>query len=448
MNIQNIYRLIILVGVVALSGCGGGGGSSDTPAPTPTAKTTTTISGKVEFPSLSSLVAKQVAGVASVVTDTSVSVQAYTLEGVAVGTAVTPTYEDTVAGALTDFTKRSYSYSLPDIPIGKDYIVKAKRVENGKTQELKKLIEKTDVILDPVIDQGLNSVSTAAVIVASQKLTNSMGITGIITLGDPLPPLGANTVANLSDAIVTDVAPKSLEASIQTAKEKVTLALADPAGIGAYLSSMTPEDKKALADLVNMLNIVVASVANNTDPAKVLAGTSTVDLTGAAPGSQLKLLSVDTGGTIGQATTATTSITQTVIQDTVTSAVVTYVPPRVKLELSTDSTSLYGLVFDVTIPADAKVRVDATGKLDMALLTVPSGVSVIAQYSATTRKIRIAVASANPLPAKFVAMSFDRALGKTLTSADFTVSLIETSDKDGNPSTQFSLTKTVTSSGS
>jgi hypothetical protein len=81
-------------------------------------------------------------------------------------------------------------------------------------------------------------------------------------------------------------------------------------------------------------------------------------------------------------------------------------------------------------------------------LTVPSGVSVIAQYSAATRKIRIAVASANPLPAKFITMSFDRALGKTLTSADFTVSLIETSDKDGNPSAAFNLTKIVTSSGS
>jgi len=379
------------------------------------------------------------------VTDTTVSVQAYTLDGVAVGSPVTPTYDNALQGS----SEKVYSYKLPDIPIGKDYVVKAKRVANGKTQELKKLIEKTDVVLDPVLNQSLNSISTAAVVVASQKLTTSMGITDKITLGEPLPSLGSKTVTNLSDAIVTDVAPKSLETSIQNAKDKVASALAS-GNLDTALASMTSEDKRALADLVNMLNIVVSAVANNADPSKVLAGTATVDLSGASAGSQLKLLSVDTGGTIGQATTATTLITQNLIQDTVTSAVVTYVPPRAKIEFSTESTSLYGLVFDLTIPVDAKVRADSTGKLDMRLLTVPAGVSVDAQYFSANRKIRIAIASGtSPLPAKFITLNFDRNPGKALSAADFPHSIIETSDFLGNPlSNGFVLTKIVTSSGS
>lgn len=448
MRLQNLFKMLCVASTIGLFGCGGGGGSTTTTAPPPTVAKTT-ISGKVEFPSLSSLVAKSVG---AVVADPLVTVQAYTLQGVAVGAPVTPTYDNSVTGSLTDFTKRVYTFVLPDIPVGLDYIVKAKRIESGKTQELKKLIEKADVVVG-MSEQKLDTVSTAAVVIASQKLSTSMGIaTGQtqITLGDPLPSLGTNTVTTLSEAIVTDVAPKALEESIQAAKEKVTLALADSGGISAYLASMTPEEKKALADLVNMLNIVVASVANNSDPAKVLAGNSTVNLTGALPGQELKLLSVDTGGTIGQAANATTSITQAIIQETVTSAVVTYVPPRVKLELSIDSTTLYGLTIDVTIPADVKVRVDATGKLDMALLNVPQGVIANVSFDTLTRKVRIGLASSSPLPsspAKLITLSFDRIPGLILTQANFAHTVIETSDSNGN-AVSFVLTKTVTSSGS
>jgi len=447
MKIQNFIKMMCVTATIGLFGCGGGGGSSAAP---PATVTKTTISGKLEYPSMSSLVAKSVG---SVVPDALVTVQAYTLEGEPVGTPVTPTFDNSVPDSLTDFTKRVYTYVLPNIPVGKDYVVRAKRIENGKTQELKKLIEKADVV-EGMLEQKIDSVSTAAVVVASQKLSTSMGIAADqtqITLGDPLPSLGANTVANLSESIVTDVAPKSLENSIQAAKEKVTLALADSGGISAYLSSLSQEDKKALADLVNMLNIVVASVANNTDPAKVLAGTTSVDLSGAAAGQELKLLSVDTGGTVGQAA-ATATITQTIIQETVTSAVVTYVPPRVKLVLSTDATSLYGLVIDVTIPVDAKVRVDATGKIDMALLVVPAGVNVDVLFDSTTRKMKIVLASSTPLPSTLLTLNFDRTLGKVLTSADFPHfidPLTGTSDIDGNVlSTAYTLTKSVTSSGS
>lgn len=439
MNIQNALKMFLIAGMIGLFGCGGGGGGGGgAPAPT-TAKTTTTISGKVEFPSLSSLVAKRV----SSVPPGTVTVYAYTLAGVEVLSA-TATYDAASGG---------YSYSLADIPMGKDYVIKAKRVDGANIQELKKLIEKSDVV-EVMPTQSLDSVSTAAVVVASQKLTDAMGISSsgdaiTITLGEPLPTnIGTKTVENISDAIVTDVDPKTLETSIKDAQNTVSSALAS-GNMTTYLQSMTSEEKKALADLVNMLNIVVAAVANNADPAQVLAGNSTVILSGASSGQELKLLSVDNSGSIGQAATPTSTITQAVIQETVTSAVVTYVPPRIKLEFSTDSTSMYGIELEITIPADAKVRADITGKLDMALLNVPSGY-VDAQYNSVTRKVKIVIAATGlePLPAKFIALSFDRTPGVTLLASNFQHTIVKTSDKDGNPlQTVYNITKTVTSSG-
>lgn len=442
MNIQNILKMFLMAGMIGLFGCGGGGGgSSSTTTTPPAAKTTTTISGKVEFPSLSSLVAKRTNSTPS----GTVTVHAYTLDGVEV--LSTPGTYDAATGA--------YTYSLADIPMGKDYVIKAKRIDGANTQELKKLIEKSDVV-EVMPTQSVDSVSTAAVVVASQKLTEAIGVTNSdgsavkIVLGDALPPAVQSEVSKISDAIVTDVDPKTLETSIKDAKSVVSTALTT--GGLSTLQSMSADEKKALADLVNMLNIVVAAVANNADPAKVLAGTETVNLSGAAAGQELKMLSVDNSGSIGQAATATSTITQAVIQETVTSAVVTYVPPRVKLEFSTNSTSLYGVELEITIPADAKVRADITGKLDMALLNVPAGARVDAQYNSTTRKVKIVIAAGSavsePLPAKFFTLQFDRTHGKVLASADFPHTVVKTSDMDGQElTTIYNIVKTVTSSG-
>lgn len=437
MNIQNALKMFLVAGMIGLFGCGGGGGGSSAPATPPVAKTTTTISGKVDFPSLSSLVAKRVDSAPS----GTVTVQAFSLAGVEILSTVA-TYDSATGG---------YAYSLADIPMGKDYVIKAKRVDGANIQELKKLIEKSDVV-EVMPTQSLDSVSTAAVVVASQKLTDAIGITNSdgsavkITLGEVLPVAAQNSVSKISDAIVTDVDPKTLETSIKDAKATISTALSS--GGLASLQSMTTEEKKALADLVNMLNIVVAAVANNADPAKVLSGTETVNLSGAAAGQELKMLSVD-GGVIGQAATATSTITQAVIQETVTSAVVTYVPPRVKLEFSTDSTSLYGVELEITIPADAKVRADITGKLDLALVNVPLGAQVDAQYTSTSRKVKIVIAAGSePLPAKLITLSFDRSPGVPLLAANFPHTVVKTSDKDGNPiQTVYNIIKTVTSSG-
>lgn len=481
MNIKNLTKVFIAAGLFGLFGCGGGGGGgSAAPATTPTttdtttttttpttttvttpvtttvtttpttdntpvyppatAKTTTTISGKAEFPALTSLVAKRVD---AVVPDATVTVQAFTLAGVPVGPAVNPTYEDTVAGAA-DYTKRGYSYVLPDIPFGNDYIIKAKYVLNGKTQELKKLLEKSDVTENPLDSGNINSVSTTAVVIASQKLTTSMN-SAAITLGDPLPASLANSVTDLSAKISTDISPKALETSIQTSKDRVANAILS-GNIASAFTGLSQDDKTALVNFVNLLNIVVAAVANNETPANILAGSSTVALS--ATTSPLKLLSVDGSGNLAQAP-ATTSLTSSVVMPTVTNATTSYIPPRVKLVISTDSTAIYGLVFEITMPVDAYVGFDAAGKLNMAQLTLPAGYAD-AQYSAATRKVRVAVASTTAkLATDFITLNFAKTIGKTLTTSDFTISVLEASDVSGNKiATTFNLSTTVTSSGS
>ena len=451
MKIQNLFRMLCVAGTIGLFGCGGGGSS---PAAPPATVTKTTISGKLEYPSMSSLVAKSVG---SVVTDALVTVQAYTLEGDPVGTPVTPTYDDTVSGASTDFTLRVYTYVLPEIPVGKDYVVRAKRIENGKTQELKKLIEKADVIVG-MPEQKLDSVSTAAVVVASQKLSTSMGITtGVqITLGDPLPSLGTKTVENLSEAIFTEVAPKALEDSIQAAKTNSATS-----GIVTYLSTLTPEEKKAFVDLVNMLNIVVTAVANNADPAKILAGES-VTLSTAATAPQLKLLTYDsTTGTATQETVARTTITSQIIQDTVTSSVESYVPPsRVQLEVSTNVAvgTLYGVKFDITVPLDAQVKLTNLSDdglsyaVDMKSVNmatdVAAGTLSDAQYTPSTRKLSISIAGTTSLPTgKLFSVVFDRTAGKPIIASNFAITTVPV-DLNGQPlQTGFGIIKTAISSG-
>jgi hypothetical protein len=447
MNLQNILKTVVVTGLIALCGCSSGGGGSSTPAPAApiVAKTTTTISGKVEFPSLSSLVAKR----AALPVDTSVTIQAYKLSGDLVGAAVNPTLEN-----------GQYVYNLLDMPIGTDYVIKATRVVGSNTQELKKLLEKADVVLDMPSTQSIDSVSTTAVVIASQKLTESMALadaTGYIkfSLGDAIPAAATNnstfSLSKLSDAIVSDVAPKALEASILSAKTNSSTT----GGIVSYIQSLPPAEQKAFVDMVNMLNVVVTAVANNADPAKLLANNSTVTLsTTDANIPQLKLLSLNTDTTTGAITviqdaTAKTSITTAQIQETVSNAVVAYVPPRVKLEFSTNSTSLYGIVFEVTIPTGAKVRADVTGRLDKALITVPDGVIYDAQYYPLTNKVIIAIpALSNPLPAKIITLNFDRTSGVTLDKANFPYTNSSTSDLNGaTMGSGFNLALTVTSSG-
>jgi hypothetical protein len=196
---------------LVMAGCGGGG--SKAPA------AGTSISGSVTFPVAADQVAKRVAAA----TPESVLVEVYGLDGKLVGT---PLSIDSTTGQQT------YSYSVPNLPVGADYVVKVKR----GVQVLKKLVEKKDTLGTPVV-QNVDAVTTAAVVVASQKLSTT---SVKVVLGDPLP--AGKTSADISADIVV-LKPALIESSIQTVKN-------------GGRSSLTADT----ANFANILNMVVVAV--------------------------------------------------------------------------------------------------------------------------------------------------------------------------------------------
>lgn len=437
MKIHKLLRIILVVGLVGLFGCGGGGSSSTPPPSTPPAKATTTLSGKVEFPSLSSLVAKRVNAAGD-----PILVRAFTIDGVAAGSQVT-----------ADGTG---AFTIPGLVPGTDYVIKATR----GTQILKKLVEKSLVAPDATVsDQNLSDVSTTAVAVASQKLAETSGITKF-SLGEPVTvALTDLQKTTLSEEIFTKVSPADLELTISDAKTKAEAAIQS----GDY-SAMTA----ALANLVNTLNIVVAAVSTNNDPTKVLNGDVTSFAVPANAPKELKLFSADsTTGVISQTQPALTSVTTAQIVQQVTSSVDTYVPPsRVQLEISTNVAvgTLYGVTFDITVPADVQVKltnpplpsIDGLSySVDMKSVIIATGVITgtlsEAQYTPSTRKLRVLIVgqgAASSLPTgKLFSVVFDRTAGKAVSASDFAISYTPV-DLDGQLlQTGFTIIKTAISSG-
>lgn len=426
MKLHNLFRMFSVVIMVTLFGCGGGGGGgSATPSTPEPAKATTAISGKVNFPSLSSLVAKRVGALAPPV----VYVQAFSIDGVAVSAQVMvlDAKEDAVTGEITG------SYSISGLVPGTDYVIKA----TTGSKILKKLVEKSTVAPDiTVYNQNLSGVSTTAVAVASQKLT--------FTLGEPVTiALTPVQKTSLSENIFTQVSPDYLESQVDAAR------VAAETGNYASMSAV-------FADLVNTLNIVIAAVSTNVDPTKVLSGAvASFNIPPSSP-VPLKLLMVDSSGAVTQSPTALTMVTSAQAQQTVTSSVDTYVPPsRVQLEISTNVAigALYGITFDINVPADAQVKLASVdGQVDMSSVVLASGVVtgalVDAQYNSTNRKLRIVIAGSSPLPTgKLVSVVFDRTAEKPVTAANFAISYSPV-DLNGQPlSTSFAITKTAISSG-
>lgn len=253
--------VLSLTTLLFIGGCGGGGGSS---APPPPAKAT--ISGAVTFPSIASLVAKRVG---SLVDSTDVVVEVYDLGGNKLATVI-PKYDDAVAADA-----RVFSYTFTELKPGIDYIIKAKR----NNVVLKKLIEAKDVT-ENTVGQSINSVSTAAVIVASNQL-------GVV-LGDALP--AGKTVEAISTLISTEIKPVLLEGTIDA-----VVSANGTAGV-------TDANKAAFA---NVFNIVVTAAVENVDPAAMF--------TAAPPplATQVPILTVAAGSTV--ATVTQTIVTATVI---------------------------------------------------------------------------------------------------------------------------------------
>lgn len=418
-TIRNMVKMMLVVGVVGLFGCGGGGGGGSAPpaGPTTPGKATTTVSGKVDFPSLTSLVAKRVGLPAPI------NVSAYTIDGVLVGSAV--------ADATTG------NFTISGLDSGVDYVLKATR----GSQVLKKLIEKAAVAPGATVpNQDLSGVSTTAVVVASQKLAPA-GVTNF-NLGEPVALTETQKTA-MSSSIFTDVSPKDLEAAITTAAATVQAALTSN-----NLSSLTAQ----LADLVNTLNIIVAAVSSNVDPTKVISGEVT-NFTVATDVSAPKLQLLEVTGNVVTQAAATTSLTTAEVKATVTSSVTAYTAPsRVNLDVLSNvaAGTLYGITLEITIPAAATVKLDSNGKPAFSLASGVTSSSLATATIVNGNILRVVIPDVSPLPSgKLVSFVFDKTAGITLTNADFPLSIVKTSDIDGNSLTSsFTLTSVVTSSGS
>jgi hypothetical protein len=366
-----------------------------------------------------------------------INVQAYTIDGVAVGSL-----------ELADSTG---NFTISGLDSGVDYVLKATR----GAQVLKKLIEKMTVAPGATVrDQNISGVSTTAVVMASQKLAIAAGV-ATFNLGEPVT-LNETQKTALSTMIFTDISPKNLESTITTASVTVQAAINS-----GDLLTLT----KDLADLVNTLNIVVAAVSSNTDPTQVINGqvqkfTVATDST-AKP---LRLLEISAGGAVTQAA-ALTSVSTAAVSQTVTSSVAAYSPPsRVQLDISSNvaAATMSGLTLDITIPTDAKPKLLAASAdslsytVDLKSVSLAAGVAmgtiIDAQFTTATRKLRIVIAVGNDnsflQPGKLVTILFDRTVGVVVSNNDFTTKIVKAIDLNGNPlPSGFTLTNTVTSSG-
>lgn len=425
MRHTSYLRLLALLFAGVMYGCGGGGGGGGGMTPPPVAKSA--ISGTVSFPSLGSLVAKEAPRTAAKqVADipSGTLVQAYTVDG-----------KLAASGEITNYS--TGAFTIKNLTPGVDYVIKAVHPDGGV---LRKLVEKTIVVPNGVaVNQDLNDVSTAAVTVASQKLTfstfSSAAATKKIILGEPLPT--GVTPTQLSAKIFTEVSPTALETEIVNAKTAIMTAVTsnDYSGI----------TKQSLVDLVNVLNLVIATLDKQVDPANLLSGTTQqVTLS-----QQIRQFTYQSPGSVSVNNIAT--ITPTTVQNVVTSSSQSYEPPpRVELVIATDATqgALYGLTLDISIPSGA-LNVSESSVVPIG--SIYSDTQIGASWNSSTRTMRVIAASPNgsPLPTgPIISFTSDRQSGVTLTADHFIVSVVKATDAFGNPlSAPLSITKTVTSSG-
>lgn len=240
MKTRHVWRVVLPLVSAIFAGCGGGGGGGNGGG------NQATLAGAVSFPSAGNVVAKHVS--LNTQTDTDITVEVRKLDGTLAVPAVHPTSDHDLATA-----QRIYSYSVAGLTPGVDYVIKVVR----GTQVLKKLVEKKDVTAGTITGQSVDATSTAAVVIASLKLTGN-GPT--VSLGDPLPT--GTTVASISSSIANDIKPALLEGSIG-------------ATVSGGRTSLTP----TTAGYANVYNLVVVAVSDPTvgDAAKVLQGTANVN---------------------------------------------------------------------------------------------------------------------------------------------------------------------------
>ena len=267
---------VLLLAAAVMAACSGGGGSSAPPS--------ATISGAVVFPGTGDVVAKRVG---AVVSDSTVTVEVYNLEGKKVATVKETQYDD---------AQQTYSYSVPALPSGVDYVVKVKR----GIQVLKKLVEKKS-LLDATAKQNVDAATTATVMIAEQRLstTGSKVVLGEEVAAGAAPP--AATIAALSQQIEV-FNPRAIQLSIETT-------------IDAGKSALTSETA-AYANIYNMVVVAVSTPLVGSIDA-LLTGTGGVTV--AVP-----TFTVDAQNVVVQQQSSISSETATSLLEQATEA---YVPP-------------------------------------------------------------------------------------------------------------------------
>jgi hypothetical protein len=236
--------LVALSCLLLLAACGGSGGGTTPPV------TTTTLKGVVEFPAAG-------AGktTAKMVTENDILVEVFDLNGKKIA-SVNPQYDDALATRL-------YAYSVPALPPNVDYVLKAKKVSTN--QVVRKLIEKSTVVVGTVEGQKVDPVSTTAVIIAEKTLANTFGLAvSAIKLGEENVVLPSSVSAGaISLSIHTDVQPSNMETRITTLVTAVA---------GNHLESINSQEN---VSLINSFNMVNEAIVQKIDAHELAAGTST-----------------------------------------------------------------------------------------------------------------------------------------------------------------------------
>lgn len=353
---------LMVLSIATLLVMGGCSGSSSSTSNNGNSVGKATISGAVSFPSMGSLVSKR-AG--AVVADPAVTVKAYTIDGKEVA-SVNPTYDDTTA-------TRVYAYTIANLDPGVDYVIK---VSKGGTV-LKKLIEKK-VVSGTLVGQNINSVSTAAVIVASKQL-------GAV-LGDVLP--AGKTASGLSTSISTDIKPGLLEDTIN-------------AVVSGGRSGVTDSNMAAFA---NIYNIVVTAGSEGVDPALMFTANPP------ALASQVPILTVAAGTSV--ATVIQTTVDATVITN---NAAPTYTPPTTtelaatynslaKINLTAQDISNAALNYEKALsidPNDPEANFGGAITSGMMMIEDPDVQAIITKWGAVVPTVNQIVQGTSPIKLPF-----------------------------------------------
>ena len=322
--------LLSLATLLVMGGCGGSSSSKDSSVGK------AAISGTVSFPNLGSLVGKRVAksvGLGIPRTYTTPTVELRDLNGNLIATAVA-----TASG--TD-----YSYTFNNVDFDKDYVVKAYTANN--TNVIKAIVDKNSLFT--ATNRNIDTISTAAVIVTEQNLGATPG-----SIGEKATTAAEITnAAKFSTTAIATFNPLALESKIYTAIGTVNNA----PGTATQLN----------VDLVNLVNVVAASVYNDVNPSSLIAGTATLPV-----GTTTTQYTISNATAVGN---AAAPIVQAEIVATITSSVTLYTPPPATSVTFTSrvmdySSTIAVAVKDVAVTANGLTTyTDAGGYYTLAGIT-------------------------------------------------------------------------------